>query len=373
MFWMWISAFLGMMTGYAEKVLAIFYRSRDKMGAWKGGPQEYMKKGLGLSALAKMFSLACLFASFSGGNLVQINSVASGMQAAFAVPPQITGFVIAGFTALVILGGIERIGKVSSTLVPIMALCFVLGSLFVLLVHYRAVPTAFGDIFKRACNFDSAAAGVSGYGVAAAVRYGVARGVFTNEAGLGSSAMAHAVADVKKPHTQGLWGILEVFVATIVIATMSALVILSSGIYQREGALYAIETGTSDPSMVGVPLVAQSFETAMGDFGAPFLVLCLLFFALSSIVGWSYYGERCVEELGGKRAGIGLYRILFLITIVVGSTADVKDVWEMADICNGLMALPNLIALLLLSPQVLKIWAESRAESPLLTKAGVLK
>lgn len=300
-FWMWASALLGMMTGYAEKVLAIYYRSRDKNGAWKGGPQEYMKKGLGWPVLAKMFSFACLCASFSGGNLVQVNSIASGMQAAFAVPPQMIDLIVAGFVALVILGGIERIGKVSSTLVPVMAFCFVIGSFFVLFVHYQAIPMAFADIFKGACDFDSAVAGISGYGVVAAVRYGVARGVFTNEAGLGSSAMAHAVADVENPHTQGLWGILEVFLATMVIATMSALVILTSGIYQKEGALYAIENGLSDTSMIGVPLVVRSFETAMGEIGAPFLVLCLTLFAISSIIGWSYYGERCIEELGGKK------------------------------------------------------------------------
>jgi len=370
-FWMWVSAFLGMMTGYAEKVLAIRYRKRDGKGGWKGGPPEYMKQGLRAPRLAKFFCVACILASFSGGNLVQANSIASGMKAAFGVETHITGGLVAGFTAIVILGGIGRIGRVSSTLVPIMALLFTGGGFFVLAAHYAAIPQALGEIVYSAFSFPAVAGGGAGYGLASAMRYGVARGVFTNEAGMGSSAMAHAVADAESPHAQGLWGILEVFLATLVIATTSALVILTSGIYRSGDALRTLESGLVDPTMLGVPLVVRSFETVMGLWSGPFVSICLTLFAVSSILGWSYYGERCLEELVGSERGRTLYRIFFISLIMVGSMADVGMVWEIADLCNGLMALPNLTALLLLSPQVLGVWKESQAGSPLIKKQMV--
>jgi AGCS family alanine or glycine:cation symporter len=361
-FWMWISAFLGMMTGYAEKTMAIRYRRRDRNGAWKGGPSEYMKRGLGFPLLAKCFCIACICASFSGGNLVQANSIASGMKFAFGVDPHITGAIVAGVTALVILGGIGRIGRVSSALVPLMALLFTSGGLCVLAFHYRVIPTVLEEIVVSACSFQAAAGGGVGYGIASAMRYGVARGVFTNEAGLGSSAMAHAVAETESEHNQGLWGMLEVFLATLIIATISALVILTSGIYHSGDALKTLETGMFDPSMLGVPLAIRSFETVMGVWSGPFIAVCLTLFALSSILGWSYYGERCMEELFDSPKGKLLYRTAFIVLIMVGSVSDVGMVWEIADLFNGLMAIPNLLALLLLSPQVLAIWKRNQKE-----------
>lgn len=358
-FWMWMSAFFGMMTGYAEKVLAIRYRKRDKDGVLCGGPPAYMTQGLHAPLLAKCFCLACIPASFAGGNLVQINSIASGMQAAFGVSPRIVGGVVAAFVAVVILGGIGRIGQVSSALVPMMALLFTGGGLVVLFFNRAALPSAFAQIFGAAFSLPALAGGGAGYGISAALRYGVARGVFTNEAGMGSSAMAHAVADAKSPHDQGLWGILEVFLATLVIATTSALVILSSGIYQSQEALRAIESGLHNPELLGVPLVVNAFGTVMGEWSGAFVAICLTLFAVSSILGWSYYGERCLSELVGSTRGRGLYRVLFIAAILLGSVSEVGMVWELADLCNGLMALPNLIALLLLSPQVLAIFRES--------------
>lgn len=357
-FWMWLSALLGMMTSYAEKVLAIHYRTRDKNGVFRGGPPEYISRGLKAPWMAKWFCLACILASFCGGNLVQANSIASGMKAAFDVAPNITGGVVAAVTALVIFGGIGRIGRVSSTLVPVMALVFIGGGLFVLLAHYQAIPTALCQIVSCALSPHAAVCGGGGYALSAALRYGVARGVFTNEAGLGSSAMAHAVADAKSEHNQGLWGILEVFLATLVIATVSALVILTAGIYHPGEALRTLESGMIDPGMVGVPLVVRSFETVMGIWSGPFIALCLMLFAFSSILGWSYYGERCLEVLVGSGRGRFLYRLLFICAILFGSVADVSMCWDLADLCNGLMALPNLIAVLLLSPQVLRIFKE---------------
>jgi AGCS family alanine or glycine:cation symporter len=355
-FWMWMSALLGMMTGYGEKVLAIRYRRRDEKGQWKGGPAEYMSRGLRCPAMAKLFCLACLLASFTGGNLVQANSLAWGMQAAFGTEVRVVGAVAAGFVAVVMFGGIGRIGKVSSGLVPVMALLFVGGGLWVLAVNHAALPGVFRAIVTSAFTVPALAGGGAGYSVAAALRYGVARGVFTNEAGLGSSAMAHAVADVESEHTQGLWGMLEVFLATLVIATVSALVILSAGIYQPGEALRVIEGGLVDSAAVGAPLAVRSFETVMGGVAGPFLAICLALFAVSSLLGWGYYGERALEELIGSQKGRGLYRLVFIALILVGSVSQVDVVWELADLCNGLMALPNLTALLLLSPEVLRIW-----------------
>ncbi|MBP1758739.1 MAG: amino acid carrier protein [Firmicutes bacterium] len=358
-FWMWMSAFLGIMTGYAEKVLAIRYRRRDEKGQWKGGPAEYMTRGLKCPAMAKLFCLACLLASFTGGNLVQANSLAWGMQAAFGTEVRIVGVIVAGFVAVVIFGGIGRIGKVSSAMVPVMALLFAGGGLWVLAANHAVLPGVFREIMTSAFTVPALTGGGAGYSVSAALRYGVARGVFTNEAGLGSSAMAHAVADVDREHTQGLWGMLEVFIATLVIATVSALVILSSGIYQPGDALRVIESGLVDSATVGAPLAVRSFETVMGGLAGPFLAICLALFAISSLLGWSYYGERSLEELLGSQKGRGLYRVVFIALILVGSVSKVDVVWELADLCNGLMALPNLTALLLLSPEVLKIWKQA--------------
>lgn len=367
-FWMWMSAFVGMMTSYAEKVLAIHYRTRDKNGVLRGGPPEYIRRGLHAPWMAKWFCFACILASFCGGNLVQANSIASGMKAAFNVAPNITGGVVAGVTALVIFGGIGRIGRVSSALVPFMALVFIGGGLFVLAAHAQAIPTALCQIVTCALTPQAAVCGGGGYAVSAALRYGVARGVFTNEAGLGSSAMAHAVADAKSEHNQGMWGILEVFLATLVIATISALVILTSGIYQAGDALRTLESGLLDPDMVGVPLAVRSFGTVMGGWSGPFIAICLVLFAFSSILGWSYYGERCLEELLGSERGRGLYRLLYVCAIVFGSISDVSMCWDLADLCNGLMALPNLIAVLLLSPKVIQIFKEETAKDKIKAK-----
>ncbi len=358
-FWMWVSALLGMMTGYAEKVLAIRYRSQGKDGLWKGGPTAYMTKGLRAPALAKFFCLACILTSFSGGNMVQANSIASGVQSAFGVSPHITGMIIAAFTALVIVGGIGRIAKVSTALVPFMALLFVGGGLVTLLVNRAAIPAALGEIIAGAFSLDALAGGGAGYGIAAALRYGVARGVFTNEAGMGSSAMAHATADVESPHHQGLWGMLEVFLATLVIATTTALVILTGGIYRGADVLRALESGMGDPELLGVPLAVRSFETVLGGLAGPFIALSLALFAVSSILGWCYYGERSLEELTGSQRGRPFYRLIFVGLLLVGSVSQVGTVWEIADLCNGLMAIPNLLALLLLSPQVLQTWRQA--------------
>lgn len=362
-FWMWVSAFLGMMTGCAEKTLAVRYHRRGKDGAWQGGPMDYMDKGLGLRPMALAFSLFCVAASIGGGDMVQANSIATALEHAFGWDRLIIGVVVAVLTGVVILGGIGRIGRVSEKLVPAMALLFLGGGGAVLAVHAAAIPDALANIVVSAFTPTAALGGGLGYGMAAAMRFGVARGVFTNEAGLGSSAMAHAAAEVKEPAEEGMWGLFEVFIATLLVCTVTALVILVSGVYDEQAALSAIQSGAVDSSMLGSALSASAFSTVLGRWGGPFIAICLLLFAFSSLLGWSYYGERGLEYLTGSARWTGAYRVVFLVFVVVGSIGDVGAVWQVADICNGMMALPNLAALLLLSPEALRLifqWTEQQ-------------
>ena len=365
-FWMWISALLGMMTGCAEKILAVRYRRRTADGGWQGGPMEYMEQGLGLRPLALCFSLFCVAASIGGGDMVQANSIATALEHAFGWDRLAVGAVTALLTGVVVLGGIRRIGQVSEKLVPMMALLFLAGGGVVLCCHAAAVPEALSRIVTGAFTPKAALGGGMGYGMATAMRYGVARGVFTNEAGLGSSAMAHAAAEVSEPAEEGMWGIFEVFVATLVICTVTALVILTSGVYQEEAALAAIQSGTVDSSMVGSALSAAAFSTVLGRWGGPFVALCLLLFAFSSLLGWSYYGEQGLRYLTGTDRWTGLYRLAFLAFLVLGSAGEVGAVWQVADICNGMMALPNLAALFLLAPEALDLlrrWTARQREN----------
>lgn len=351
-FWMWVCALLGMMTGCAEKTLAVRYRERSPDGGWQGGPMYYMEHGLGSRSLAVLFSLFCIAETLVGGNLVQANSISTALEASFGWSPLFVGMVIAALTGAVVLGGIGRIGKVSERLVPCMAVLFLLGSLIVLLCHISALPGALHDIVTQAF---SPKAACGGYGAAAALRYGIARGVFTNEAGLGTSAMAHAAADAEDPAQQGMWGILEVFVATLVICTMTALVILTSGVYDPAAALNAISSGTVDNSMLGAPLSAAAFSTVFGSLGGIFVAVCLILFAFTSLLGASYYGEQCLSYLTHSRRFVPLYRLVFLGMIVLGSVGDLSATWLLVDLSNGLMAVPNLITLLLLSQEAVKL------------------
>ena len=354
-FWMWVSAFLGMMTGFAEKTLAIRYR-RQKRGEWQGGPMEYMEHGLKLRPLAVWYALAVTVAALGGGGMVQSNSIASGLSAVFGWNKPMVGAVTAMVTGVVIFGGIARIGKVCEWLTPVMAAGFLLGGSIVLFCHRQALCPALVSIVKEAFAPKPAVGGVLGYGMMTAMRYGVARGVFTNEAGLGSSAMAHAQAQVKEPAEQGMWGIFEVFFSTLVICTMSALVILTSGVYDKQLSLTYIQNGVIPEDAVGVPMAAEAFGTVFGHWGGVFITVCLLMFAFSSLLGWSYYGERGLAYLAGGQQGKGLFRILFLTGILLGSVGDLGFVWQLSDLCNAMMAIPNLIALLLLSPEAILQW-----------------
>lgn len=316
----------------------------------------YIARGLHAPVLAGVFSLCVVAASLGGGNMVQANSIATALHAAFGWDRLAVGGITALITGAVILGGVGRIGRVSEKLVPCMALLFLGGGGIVLICHAQAVPQALADIVTGAWTPQAALGGGAGYSMAAALRYGVARGVFTNEAGMGSSAMAHAAAQVDYPAQEGMWGIFEVFVATILVCSVTALVILTSGVYEPQAALAALEAGVIPPHLLGAPLSAASFATVLGRGGSLLVTVCLLLFAFTSLLGWSYYGERGLSWLTGSGRWIWPYRLAFLAAIPLGAVGDLAAVWQLADIFNALMALPNLAALLLLSPQVITMF-----------------
>lgn len=343
-FWMWVSAFFGMMTVYAENVLGIFFRKKNAKKEWKGGAMYYIEYGLQSKWLAVLFAIFCVCASFGMGNMVQANSVTAAMQETFLLSPKLTGIIIALIAGLVIIGGIKRIGKVSEYLVPIISVAYVIGSLIVILANFKAVPTVFKNIFEQALGIGAVAGGISGSLVKNAISMGVKRGVFSNEAGLGSSVMVHSAADVKEPVIQGMWGIVEVFIDTVVVCTLTALVILSSG------ALNDSATSNLD----GAPLVIASFKNVLGDFASVLVSIFIIIFAFATIIGWAYIGEKAMEYIFGSKS-VGVYKILFIIFIYIGSNMELRLVWDISDTLNGLMAIPNLIALFLLSSTVIKI------------------
>ncbi len=355
-----MSALLGMMTGCGEKILAVRHRERGADGRWKGGPMQYMEKGLRLPGLAKLFALFCIAETLTGGNLAQANSIAGALSAAGGLSPAAVGIVLAAVTAIVLMGGIKRIGRICELLVPAMALLFVGGGLAVIAANYQAVPQAFAEIVGYAFA-PRAVAG--GYAMGTALRYGVARGVFTNEAGVGMSAIAHACADVDEPAQQGMWGIFEVFFATMVICTVTALVILTSGVYDPAAMLPLAEGGAVPRELLGAPLTVAGFATLFGEAGEWIVSVSLILFAFTSLIGSGYYGRRGVETLTPARWAQGLYQLAFPAFIVLGAVGDVTAVWQVVDVFSGLLAAVNLPALLLLSPEalyLLRSWLEGQ-------------
>ncbi len=341
-FWMWVSAFFGMMTKYGEVLLAVRYREKDANGIHYGGPMYYIEKGMKAKWLAIAFALFGAFASFGIGNMTQSNSIAGALQS-FSIPPLVTGVVFAVLAGLVILGGIKRIATVTEKLVPFMAVLYFVGAVILLAINIAKIPEAFSVIFGNAFSVKSVGGGVMGYGIAQAMRFGIARGVFSNEAGLGSAPIAHAASESKNPAEQGLWGIFEVFVDTIIICTLTALIVITSGLY-------------TSGDLSGAALTAQAFSKGFGNGGNIFLSIALICFAFSTIIGWSYYGERCLGYLTkNSKMVIILYRVLFIASIVIGATLELTLVWNIADTLNGLMAIPNLIALLFLSGTIISI------------------
>ena len=354
-FWMWMTALFGMATKFCEATLAVKYREVTPDGKFVGGPMYYIKNGLGPNWkwMATLFAIFGMVASFGIGNMTQANAVTLniiklGAKYDLTFEAQYIAVILLTLSGLVLIGGVKRIGAVAGTLVPFMALVYVLGGLAVLAVHINEVPRAFALIFEYAFKTEAAVGGVTGATMALAIRFGVARGLFSNEAGLGSAPIAHATAIVKNPVKQGMLGMLDPFLDTIVVCTISALVILVSGQW-LEPSVIAAGAGT---------LTSQAFDSIMpGGFGAWLVTLGIVLFAFSTILGWCVYGERCVIYLFGHKAALP-FRIIFTLVVPVGALAKLELVWNLSDLFNGLMALPNLVALLLLSPVVFNLAKE---------------
>ncbi len=460
-FWMWLSALFGMMTSFSENVLGIFFRKKNEHGEWSGGAMYYLEEGLkekkGLRHIAKplsvLFAIFCVLASFGIGNMAQSNSISSAMQSNFNIPTVITGVVLAVIAALVVLGGIKRIAMVTEKLVPFMAIFYIAGCLIIFVMNFRHIPYVFSSIFKSAFSFSAVAGGVGGYIIKRAVTMGFKRGVFSNEAGLGSSVMVNCASDVKEPVIQGMWGIFEVFFDTIIVCTLTAFVILSSpansvsfeealnnvstqpqyftinytdgetnlidsdinpkyivatddaaegtyteysaktvygqefpvkilnsdnvsgendftfanvmelkGIQAKDANGNHLTNENGDPiidsieitEVNGVPLVTYAFSQRLGSVSGKILAIAILLFAFSTTLGWSFYGTKALEYLLGTKATI-VYKIIFVLFIVVGCTMKLGLAWDISDTFNGLMALPNLIGVLSLSGIVVAI------------------
>jgi AGCS family alanine or glycine:cation symporter len=353
--WMWVMALFGMATKYAEAVLAVRYREVDERGLHVGGPMYYIRAGMGpaWAWLGAVFAAFGMLAAFGIGNMVQANSVADAAEASFSIAPGITGVVMAMIVAAVILGGIRRIAEVAGRLVPVMAIAYVGGALTVIVLHADRIPEAFTLIVADAFRGSAAAGGFAGATVWAALRFGVARGVFSNEAGLGSAPIAHAAARTDDPVRQGKIAMLGTFIDTLVICSMTALVIVASGAWTE------IDPSTGS-GWTGAALSARAFDAGLPGVGGLVVTFGLIVFALTTVFGWSYYGERCAEYLFGVRA-IVPYRWLWIVAIPSGALFELDVVWLFADVMNGLMAVPNLIALIVLSPLVFRLTRESRS------------
>lgn len=468
-FWMWVSAFLGMMTIYSENVLGIFYRRKNTNDEWSGGAMYYIQDGLGSKKgmkktakfLAVLFAIFCVLASFGIGNMTQVNSITDAMYSNFGISKLVMGIILAAVVALVIVGGIKRMGQVTEKLVPFMALAYIFGALVIFIANYRQIPYVFGSIFKDAFNMAAVGGGVGGYVIKRAITMGFKRGVFSNEAGLGSSVMVNSSSDVKEPVIQGMWGIFEVFFDTIVVCTLTAFVLLSSSsdastqskvfsnittksqtfsiaehiadeeevpLIDKEYNLLIIDVDSDGKAKLysdipvggeyvelkaygntyyakavreeetaeddyiytnimsiegnaakdssgktvkdeegntildsvtvsqinGVSLATYAFLQRFGDAAAKLLSIAVLLFAFSTVIGWSFYGTKAMEYLFGTKSTV-FYKIVFVCFIVVGATLNLSLVWSIADTLNGLMAIPNLIAVLALSGTVVKI------------------
>ena len=345
LFWMWCTALVGMATKYAEAVLAVKYREVDNKGMHIGGPMFYIKNGLKphWSWLGTSFAVFGAIAGFGIGNTIQANSVADVMNSTFDVPPIATGITIAVLAALVLIGGIKRIANVAGKLVPLMSLSYLVAGVIILIMNAEALPHAFELIFTHAFTPVAATGGFAGAAVWAAIRFGVARGIFSNEAGLGSAPIAHAAASTNSPVQQGTIAMLGTFIDTLIICSITGLVIITTGAWTSG------ETGAS--------LSSVAFETALPGFGQYIVAIGLSVFAFTTILGWSFYSEKCFEYLFGEGV-ITPFRICWIIAVPIGATANLSFIWLVADTLNALMALPNLIALVLLSPVVFKLTKE---------------
>ena len=378
-FWMWVAAFLGMMTNYSENILGIYYRRKNKSGEWSGGAMYYLQDGLGSKKgmkhvgkiLAIIFSICAVLASFGIGNMGQVNKIVANFTSAFDIPALseqvlyegngtsvtlyhlILGLVLLILVGVVVIGGIQRIANVAEKIIPFMVMMYILGALTVIFVNIGSVGKAFGSIFSMAFTSQAAWGGAAGVALKEIITMGCKRGVFSNEAGLGSSVMVHSNSNVVEPVKQGLWGIFEVFADTIVICTLTALTILTSGVIDLSTGEH---TAGSDAT-----LVAESFNSVfkIGDFelGKYFIAIAILLFAFTTVLGWSHYGTKAVEYLSGSKAHVvtKVYRFIFVAAVMLGAILTSSLAWDISDTFNGMMMLPNLIGVLALSPLVMKL------------------
>ncbi|MDE5598740.1 MAG: alanine:cation symporter family protein, partial [Lachnospiraceae bacterium] len=359
-FWMWLIAFFGMMTNYSENVLGIYYRRKNKNDEWSGGAMYYLRDGLGGKKgckkigmiLAVLFSIFCFLASFGIGNMTQVNSISGSMETVFGVPTWVTGIAVLILGGLVIVGGLKRIAAVTEKIVPFMVILYMIGSIVIFFANISQAGVVFSAIFKGAFAMQAAGGGIVGYGFKLAVEQGMKRGVFSNEAGLGSSVMVHSNSNVSEPVRQGMWGIFEVFADTIIVCTLTAFSVLSSG-------LVDLNTGVTLETYNGITLnnsniVSTVFSIHFGYAGAAFIALSVMLFAFSTVLGWSHYGTKACEFLFGEKYTI-IYRVIFVAAIYGGAVMGDNLAWAIADTLNGMMMIPNLIGVLVLSPQVYQI------------------
>ena len=352
-FWMWVSGFFGMCTKYAEIALAVKYRQTDSEGRHHGGPMYYIVGGLGKGWrwLAVIFSVFGVFASFGIGNIAQSSEIAGAAKGLFGVEPWITGVALAVIVAVVVLGGVKRIGTVTSYLVPFMGILYIVSGLILIISRASAVPTALQNIFRCAFNFRAAGGGLLGYGIQQAIQAGIARGVFSNEAGLGSAPIAHAASSTKEPAEQAMWGVFEVFMSTMIICTITAITILVS--FSEEDLVGGV---ARFGDRFGPAAVEAFTKSALGGVGGVLIQISIVFFALSTILGWCYYGEACWGFIThNNKAVLLIYKIVFILVCIPGAAGTGTLMWHISDTLNGLMALPNLVALLPLAGTVSRI------------------
>ena len=375
-FWMWVAAFFGMMTNYAENVLGIYFRRKNKEGEWAGGAMYYLTDGLGKKkgmkhvgkVLAVLFCIFTMLASFGIGSMGQVNKIVTNVSSAFDVSSLssvevfsgvslynlILGVVIMILTALITLGGLKRIANVAEKVVPFMVVLFIIGSLAVIGVNYDSILPAFGAIFVNAFSPEAFVGGGIGAIISKVITQGFKRGVFSNEAGLGSSVMVHSNSNIKEPVKQGMWGVFEVFADTMVVCTITALVILTSG--GLNGGVFNAQTGEIAAGYTDATLVGGAFNSvfSFGGFGEKFIAIAMFLFAFTTILGWSHYGSKAWEYLFGAKTTY-IFRIIHIITVIFGAILTSSLAWDISDTFNGLMMIPNLIGIIVLSPLVVKI------------------
>ena len=359
-FWMWLIAFFGMMTNYSENVLGIYYRRKNGQGEWCGGAMYYLRDGLGAkkgckrigAILAAAFSVFCFLASFGIGNMTQVNSISGNMEAVFGVPTWVSGIVLLILCGLVIVGGLKRIATVTEKIVPFMVLVYMVGTIAILVMNIKMVPAVFTAIFEGAFALKAAGGGIVGYGMKLAIEQGMKRGVFSNEAGLGSSVMVHSNSNVREPVRQGMWGIFEVFADTMIVCTLTAFTVLSSGLVDLETGVAVAEYG--GVALTKANVVSTVFTMYFGKLGGAFVAIAIMLFAYSTVLGWSHYGSKACEYLFGIKSTI-IYRVIFVIATFGGAVMGENLAWDIADTLNGMMMIPNLIGVIVLSPLVYKI------------------